>query len=107
MHAMSAASQHGSRRLAAASGVLLAVVITAAVAVGVYAVRDPNGIQFGAPWPLVSEVVAAAVAVGLALSVQAQRRRMRPGLFAFEVGAALLALVILGAVAFVLSFNQL
>jgi hypothetical protein len=31
----------------------------------------------------------------------------RPGLFAFDVGAALVALVILGAVAFVLSFNQL
>jgi NO-binding membrane sensor protein with MHYT domain len=104
---MSIAPPHGPRRLAIASGLLLALVVAAAVAVGVDAVSDPNGIQFGAPWPLLSELVAVAVAACLALGVQAQQRRMRPGLFAFDVGAALVGLLMLGAVAFVLSFNQL
>jgi NO-binding membrane sensor protein with MHYT domain len=103
---MSISSPHGSRRLAAVSGLLLGLVVTAAVVVGVYALRNPNGIQFGAPWPLAAELVAAVVAAALTLGLLAQRRRTRPGLFAFEVGAALVALLMLGAVAFALSFNQ-
>lgn len=107
MSAMSISSPHGSRRLAAASGLLLGVVATAAVVVGVHALRDPNGIRFGAPWPLAAEMVAAVVAASLGLRLREQRRRTRAGLFAFEVGAAAVALLMLGAVAFALGFNQL
>jgi hypothetical protein len=57
---------HDSRSLAAASGLLLVVVVTAAVIVGAYASLDPNHIRFGAPWPLASELAAAAAAVSLA-----------------------------------------
>jgi NO-binding membrane sensor protein with MHYT domain len=103
---MSIRSTDGSGGLASASGLLLGLVVAGAVVVGVYALRNPNHAQFGAPWPLASELVAAVVAASLALAVQAQRRRARAGLFALEAGAAVVALVLLGAVAFVLSFNQ-
>jgi hypothetical protein len=86
--------------------VLLGLVVTAAVLVGLYAIGNPNHIDFG-PWPVVSEMVAAGAAAALAFGVQAQRQRMRLGLFAFDAGAALVALLMLAAVAFVLSFNQL
>jgi len=77
------------------------------VIVGVYALRNPNHIQFGAPWPAVSELVAAAVAASLAFGVHEQRRHRRIDLFAFGAAAAAVVLLMLGAVAFVLSFNQL
>jgi hypothetical protein len=104
---MSAASSECSHRLAAVSALMLGLVVAAAVIVGAYALHNPNHVRFAAPWPLVSGLVAAAVAATLALGVHAQRRRARPGLFAVEAGAAVLALVMLGAVAFALSFNQL
>jgi NO-binding membrane sensor protein with MHYT domain len=104
---MSVSSPHGSRTLAAVSALLLSLVLSVAVIIGVYALRNPNHIEFGAPWPVVSELVAAGVAASLALGVRTQRRRMRLWLFAFDAGAALVALLMLGAVAFGLSFNQL
>jgi NO-binding membrane sensor protein with MHYT domain len=104
--AMSISSRQGSRELATVSALLLGLVVSVAVVVGAYALHNPNHIEF-APWPVVSELVAAGVAASLAFGVQAQRRRVRFGLFAFDVGAALVALLMLGAVAFVLSFNQL
>jgi NO-binding membrane sensor protein with MHYT domain len=107
MRAMRTSSRQGSRTLATASAVLLGVVVSVAVVVGAYALHNPNQIEFGAPWPVVSELVAAGVAASLAFGVQAQRRRVRLGLFAVDAGAALVALLMLGAVAFTLSFNQL
>ncbi len=96
----------GSRALVAASGLLLCLVAGVAVAVGVYAIRNPNGIEFGA-WPFVSEMVAVAAAAILGLSVRAQRIESNRALFALGCGAALVALLLLGLVALVLSFNQL
>jgi hypothetical protein len=51
--------------------------------------------------------VALATAAFLAFGARAQRRRMRVGLFAFDLAAAVVALGLLGWVALVLSFNQL
>ena len=97
----------GSRSLALATGCVLVVVILGGVLVGAYAIRNPNGIGFGAPWPVAAEVAAAAAALALGHGMRAQRLRPSRGLFAFDVGAALVALALLGAVALALSFNQL
>ena len=107
MSAMDVSSSRGSRGLAVASSLLLGLVVVVAVVVGAYALRNPNHIEFGVPWPAVSELVAAAVAASLAFGVREQRRHMRIDLFAFGAAAAIVALLMLGAVAFVLSFNRL
>jgi uncharacterized membrane protein YoaK (UPF0700 family) len=103
--ASGAPSPTGSPVLVAASVLLLCFVVGVGVAVGVYAIRNPNRIEF-APWPVVSEVFAAAAAATLGLSVRAQRRQPNSALFAFGCAAAILALLMLGLVAFVLSFNE-
>lgn len=41
---------------------LFCLVVGVALAVGVYAIRDPNGMNLGLPWPAVSELIAAAAA---------------------------------------------
>lgn len=92
--------------LAAASGLLLCMVVGVALAVAVYAIRNPNGIDFG-PWPMASEVVAVVAALFLGLGVRGQRHQANRALAAFGFGAGMVALVMLGMVAFVLSFNQL
>jgi hypothetical protein len=92
--------------LVAASELLLCVVVAVAVAVGVYAIRNPNGIEFG-PWPIASEVVAVVAALALGLGARAQAHQPNQALAAFGFGAAMVALLMLGMVAFVLSFNQL
>jgi hypothetical protein len=97
----------GSRTLVVASGLLLCFVAGVAVGVGVYAIRNPNGIEFGTPWPVVSEMLAVVAATTLGMSVQAQRTQSNRALFALGCGAAIVALLMLGLVAFVLSFNQL
>ena len=97
----------GSRTLIAGSGFLLCLVVAAAAAVGVYAIRNPNGIQFGATWPVMAEMFAAVAAVTLGVSVWAQRSRSNRALFALACAAAIVALLMLGLVAFVLSFHQL
>ena len=89
-----------------ASGLLLCLVIGVAVAVGVYAIRNPNGIEFG-PWPMASEVVAVVAALTLGLGIRAQKHQLNRALAAFGFGAAMVAFLMLGMVAFVLSFNQL
>ena len=96
----------GSGTLQAASGLLLGIVVGVAVAVAVYAIRNPNGIEFG-PWPMASEVVAVVAAVTLGLGVRAQGRQPNRIMAAVGFGAAMVALLMLGMVAFVLSFNQL
>ena len=96
----------GSRMLAAASGLLLCMVVGVAVTVAVYAIRNPNGIDFG-PWPMASEVVAVVAALTLGLGVRGQRHQANRAVAAVGFGAAMIALVMLGMVAFVLSFNQL
>ncbi len=101
-----ASAPTGSRMLAAASGLLLCMVVGVAVAVGFYAIRNPNGIDFG-PWPVASEVVAVVAALTLGLGVGRQRHQANRALAAFGVSAAMVALLMLGMVAFVLSFNQL
>jgi len=55
---------------------------------------------WSSPW-----LVAAAVAASLVFGVYEQRRHRRIDLFAFGAAAAAVALLMLGAVAFVLSFN--
>ena len=102
-----ASAPTGSRTLVAASGLLLCFVAGVAVAVGVYAIRNPNGIEFGAPWPVVSEMFAVVAAATLGFSVRAQRSESNRALFALGCGAAFVALLMLGLVALVLSFNQL
>ena len=47
MNAMYSSSPRGSRALAALSGLMLVLVVTAAVVVGIYAHRNPNQIEFG------------------------------------------------------------
>jgi hypothetical protein len=107
MSAMTSGTQvAGSRTLVTASGLLLCVVAGVAVAVGVYAIRNPNGIESGAPWPAASEVFAIVAVATLVLSVRVQRSQSNRTLFAFGCGAAIVALLMLGFVAFVLSFNQ-
>ena len=95
-----------SRALAAASGLLLWLVAGVAVSVGAYAIRNPNGIEFGAPWPAVSEMFAVAATATLGLSVRTQRSQSNRALFGLGCGAVIVALVMLGFVAFALSFNQ-
>jgi hypothetical protein len=109
MDAMSGRTQAspGSRGLALASGCGLFVVVLAGILVGAYAIRNPNGIQLGAAWPLAAVIAAGAAAIALGHGVNAQRLRPNRALFAFDVGAAVVALLLLGTVAFVLSFNQL
>lgn len=101
----SALAPTGSRMLVAASALLLCMVVGVAVAVGVYAIRNPNGIDFG-PWPMASEVVAVVAALTLGLGVRGQRHQANRALAAFGFGAAIVALLMLGLVALVLSFNQ-
>jgi len=84
-----------SRLLVAASGLLLCLVVGVAAAVGVYAIRNPNGIEFG-PWPVASEVVAVVAALTLGAAVRAQRRSTQPSLTAFGFGSAIVALLLLG-----------
>jgi NO-binding membrane sensor protein with MHYT domain len=96
----------GSRMLVAASGLLLWMVVGVGVIVAVYAIRNPNGIDFG-PWPAAAEVVAVVAALTLGLGVREQSQHANRALAAFGFGAALVALLMLGMVAFVLSFNQL
>lgn len=85
---------------------LLCLVVAAALLVGVYANRNPNGIQFGAPWPAASEMFAAVTAATLAFSVWAQRRESSLALFALGCGLALIALLMLGFVALGLSIKE-
>jgi hypothetical protein len=58
-------------------------------------------------WPLAAELVAVAAGIALGHGIHTQRRRTSQALFAFDAGAALVALLLLAAVALVLSFNQL
>ncbi len=85
---------------------LFCLVVGVALAVGVYAIRDPNGMNLGLPWPAVSELIAAAAAVLLGLGIRAQRREVRRALFVAGLGAGAVALMMLGTVALLLSFNQ-
>ncbi len=101
-----ASAPTGSRTLVAASGLLLCFVAGVAVAVGIYAIRNPKGVEFGAPWPVASEMFAVAAAATLGLSVRAQRSQSHRALFALGCAGAIVALLMLGFVAFALSFNQ-
>lgn len=56
---------------------------------------------------MASEVVAVVAALTLGLGVRGQRHQANRALAAFGFGVAMVALVMLGMVAFVLSFNQL
>ena len=80
-------------------------VIAAGVIVGVYAIANPNGINFGAPWPVGSEMIAAGAAIILGLGIRT-RRRADQAMLGVGIAVALIALVLLALVAFVLSFNS-
>jgi NO-binding membrane sensor protein with MHYT domain len=97
----------GSRAFEAASGLLLCLVAVVAVAVGVYAIRNPNRIEYPTSWTVVSEMVAIVAGATLGLSVRRQRTQSNRALFALGCGAAIVALLMLGLVALLLSFNQL
>ena len=85
---------------------VLGVLAITAAAVGVYAVRNPNGIQMGGV-PAGSETVAALAAGVLVVGLATNRRRRDGGLLAAGMLLAGVAVALLGYVAFVLSFNQL
>lgn len=94
------------RRADAAARVLLGVLVVAAVGVGIGAVVNPNGIRFGAPWPVAAEVLAAIAGLVLASGISARRRSMANALFLTGALLAVTALLLLAGVAFTLSFNQ-
>lgn len=102
----SGAHRHGTWSLAA-SQALLCLLVAAAVAVGAYAVANPNGIEFGAPVPAFVEALAAIAGLALAGGVSVRRRGGGGGALVLGVALAVLALVSLAYLAFVLSFNQL
>jgi hypothetical protein len=99
-------SSGGSRRLVVASECVFCAVVAAGVVVGAYAIVNPNGIQFGAPWPVVSEIVAAVAAIILGFGIGTQRRGADRAVLALGIAVATIALVMLGFVALALSFNQ-
>ncbi len=70
-----------------------------------YAIANPNGINFGAPWPVGSEMIAAGAAIVLGLGIRT-RRRADQAMLGVGIAVALIALVLLALVAFVLSFNS-
>ena len=85
---------------------VLGVLAITAVAVGAYAVRNPNGIQMGAA-PAASEIIVALAAGVLVVGLATNRRGSDAGLFAVGMVLAGVAVALLAYVAFVLSFNQL
>ena len=85
---------------------MLCAVVSAGVAVGVYAIVNPNAIRFGGPWPVASEIVAAAAAIILGFGIRSQRRGAGRAVVALGIAVAIIALVLLAYVAFALSFNQ-
>ena len=89
-----------------ASALLMCLVLVVAIVVGDYAARNPNHIIFG-QWPVLSEVTAAIAVIILALAVRANRRSTNIAAFVLGAGAATLALLLLGMVAWVYSINQL
>jgi peptidoglycan/LPS O-acetylase OafA/YrhL len=94
------------RWLLVASGWMFWALIAAGVAVGAYAIANPNGIHFGAPWPVISEMTAALAALILGLGVRARERRGDPAVLALGIAVACVALLMLAFVAFGLSFNE-
>jgi hypothetical protein len=85
---------------------MFVAVIMAGVFVGAYAIVNPNGIQFGAPWPVVSEVVAAIGATILGYSIRTYRRGGERPVLVVGIAVATIALILLGSVAFALMLNQ-
>jgi hypothetical protein len=103
MGTSSAASS--GRRFVPTASTLLVLLVAAAVAVGVYALVNPNHLNFAAPWPVISEIVAAGAAVVLAGGIASTRRGRGTALVVWGVLLALVALALLAVVAFALSFN--
>ena len=101
-----ALSPAGSRWLVVVSECVFCAVVAAGAIVGAYAIVNPNAIQFGAPWPVASEILAAVAAIILGLGIGAQRRGAGRAVLALGIAVATIALVMLGFVAFALSFNQ-
>ena len=85
---------------------LFCLVVGVALAVGVYAIRDPNGMNLGCPGGRLGADCGRCRAVLLGLGIRAQRREARRALFVAGLGAGAVALMMLGTVALLLSFNQ-
>ena len=82
------------------------MLVLVAAGVGAYALANPNGIEFGAPWPAMAEALAAVAAVVLGGGMMAGRRGEGNGVRLVGVILAIAALLALTFVAFALSFNQ-
>lgn len=82
---------------------LFCLVVGVALAVGVYAIRDPNGMNLAGR---LGADCGRCRAVLLGLGIRAQRREARRALFVAGLGAGAVALMMLGTVALLLSFNQ-
>ncbi|HSD03398.1 MAG TPA: hypothetical protein VLB81_13555 [Gaiellales bacterium] len=95
----------GSRLVSSASA-LMGVLVAAAIGVGIYALVNPNHGSFGAPWPAMSEVLAACAALVLLVGIQDRRRGGGSALLVVGVLLALAALALLAMVAFALSITM-
>jgi hypothetical protein len=93
------------RWLLVASGWMFWALIAVGVAVGAYAIANPNGIHLGAPWPVMSEITAALAALILGLGIRTGRDGS-PAVLALGIALACVALLMLAFVAFGLSFNE-
>lgn len=93
------------RPRALVASLLMCLVIGVAVVVGLYAMGNPNGVRFSAPWPVLAEVLAAAAVITLGFVGHARPGRGGWALFAAGVVLAILAVAALGWVGFALSVN--
>jgi hypothetical protein len=94
------------RRVILTAEGLIGVLVAAAAMVGIYDIANPNGIQFGSPLPVTAEL-ASLVAAGITtLGVWFARDRREWAPLVVGVVLCVLALMLLGFVAFALSFNQ-
>jgi hypothetical protein len=90
-----------------ASELVLVLLALTAVGVGAYAVANPNGVQFGAPWPVGAEALAVIAGVVVAGGLGARRRDRGTAQLVAGWGLAVAALVLLTLLAVALSFSQL
>ena len=81
------------------------LLVAAAIAVGVYALANPNHEDFGAPWPVMAEILAAGAAGVLGGGIMACRRGRGTALLVAGVLVTLVALALLAVVAFALSIT--
>lgn len=85
---------------------LVGVLVAAAAAVGIYALANPNGIEFSGPLPAIAELVSLVAVVITATGVWDARHRGQWAPLVVGVALCVPALMLLAFVAFALSLNQ-